>query len=129
MRMAFVCSVIVIVFCAGASPASKAQTTAPAEDRTSQESTSVDHSSAGGQNNKSQGVSPGPTEPTEDYSTNINAGLFKRVAKDQIQLWTFPRHLSWEDADILVPFGMGLGGLLPTDSEFSKHLSNSPSRL
>jgi Capsule assembly protein Wzi/PAP2 superfamily len=129
MRMAFVCLVIVIVFCAGASPACKAQTTAPAIDATSQESTSVDHSSAAGQDKKSQGVSPGPTEPTEDYSTNINAGLFKRVTKDQIQLWTFPRHLSWEDADILVPFGMGLGGLLPTDSEFSKHLSNSPSRL
>jgi hypothetical protein len=64
MRMAFVCLVIVIVICAGASPACKAQTTAPATDATSQESTSVDHSSAAGQDKKSQGISPGPPEPT-----------------------------------------------------------------
>jgi Capsule assembly protein Wzi/PAP2 superfamily len=52
-----------------------------------------------------------------------------RFLLDQEQIWTFPRHLSWADADILVPFGMATGGLLATDSDFSRHLSNSPARL
>ena len=51
------------------------------------------------------------------------------MAKDQEQIWTFPRHMTWANGDILVPFGMTAGALLATDSDYSKHLSNSPSRL
>jgi hypothetical protein len=126
---AFVFFAMLVVLCAGVLPICKAQT-APTAGAASQEKETVNHPPAAasqGQGSKSAG--PGATGDPQDYSTNINVGLFKRFAKDQIQLWTFPRHLSWEDADILVPFGMGLGGLLPTDSDFSKHLSNSPSRL
>ena len=56
-------------------------------------------------------------------------GLGERFLFDQKEIWTSPRHLSWADADILVPFAMGTGGLLATDSDFSRGLSNSPSRL
>jgi hypothetical protein len=56
-------------------------------------------------------------------------GLGERFLLDQKEIWTSPRHLSWADADILVPFAMGTGGLLATDSDFSRGLSNSPSRL
>ena len=89
----------------------------------------MNHSAAPGQQKDQDSAAPDPTGAPADYSTSINKGLFKRFAKDQIQLWTFPRHLSWEDADILVPFGMATGGLLATDSDFSRHLSNSPSRI
>jgi Capsule assembly protein Wzi/PAP2 superfamily len=128
MKMALLGLAVVTVFCTGVSPVCKAQTADPVG-AASQENKSVDQSLPMGQENKPQSASSGSAEPTYDYSTSINTGLFKRFAKDQIQLWTFPRHLSWEDADILVPLGIGIGGLLPTDSEFSKHLSNSPSRL
>jgi Capsule assembly protein Wzi/PAP2 superfamily len=129
VRMAFVGLVVGSMFCAAVSPVCKAQTAAPAALGASQENKSVDNSLPARQETKTPSSPSESAEPTYDYSTSINTGLFKRFAKDQIQLWTFPRHLSWEDADILVPFGMGLGGLLPTDSEFSKHLSDSPSRL
>jgi hypothetical protein len=55
--------------------------------------------------------------------------LGKRFLQDQEQIWTSPAHLTWADADLLVPFGMVTGALLATDTETSKHLSNSPSRL
>lgn len=82
-----------------------------------------------GQTAKPNSNPPSWTALAPDYSTNINLGLFKRIAKDQADLWTFPRHLTWEDGDIIVPFGMALGATLPTDSDFSRGLSNSPSRL
>jgi Capsule assembly protein Wzi/PAP2 superfamily len=56
-------------------------------------------------------------------------GLGVRFLKDQEQIWTSPAHLTWADADILVPVGVATGGFLATDTDFSKHLSNSPSRL
>jgi hypothetical protein len=123
MRMFFFDLVVVMLICAGLSAHCKAQGVTSSGDAVSQENQQLS------QKDKPQTDQAGAIEPTYDYSTAINTGLFKRFAKDQIQLWTFPRHLSWEDADILVPLGMGIGGLLPTDSEFSKHLSNSPSRL
>jgi hypothetical protein len=71
------------------------------------------------------------TEDPDDAFTlpHTVKGFGKRFLSDQVALWTFPRHLGWADADIIVPFGMAAGGFLATDSEFSKHLSDSPSRL
>jgi Capsule assembly protein Wzi/PAP2 superfamily len=106
-----------------------AQAVAPSVDPSSQEETRVNQPAQSDQDTKPQANVSGSTDPQPDYSTAINGGLFKRFALDQWGLWTFPRHLSWEDADILVPFGMGVGGLLATDSDFSRGLSNSPSRL
>ncbi len=74
----------------------------------------------------------GPVDPpsrSADHENSLNFGLLKRIAKDQEQIWTSPRHLSWADGDILVPFGMTAGALLATDSDYSRSLSNSPSRL
>jgi Capsule assembly protein Wzi/PAP2 superfamily len=103
----------------------RAQTTTPSLGSSPRE----EHPAAAAQGAKSQNTIGGSIESAPDYDTSIGVGLFKRIGKDQIDLWTFPRHLSWEDADIIVPFGMGLGALLPTDSDVSKHLSNSPSRI
>lgn len=107
----------------------RAQTAAPAVDPTSQEGKQVGQPATNGQTPKTNSNPPGWTAPAPDYSTNVNWSIFKRIAKDQADIWTFPRHLTWEDADIIVPFGMALGATLPTDSDFSRGLSNSPSRL
>src|SRR5580693_6551997 len=74
----------------------------------------------------------GPVDPpsrSADHENSLNFALLKRIAKDQEQIWTSPRHLSWADGDILVPFGMTAGALLATDSDYSRSLSNSPSRI
>ena len=55
--------------------------------------------------------------------------LGKRFVLDQVQLWTFPAHLTWADADLVVPIGATTGILLATDTDVSRSLSNSPSRL
>jgi hypothetical protein len=70
-----------------------------------------------------------PSSRSADHENSLNPGMFKRIAKDQIEIWTFPRRMTWADADILVPFGMTAGALLATDSDYSRGLSNSPSRL
>lgn len=119
-----------LVLTASLLPDCKAQTTAPTTDSTSQEEEKpVNHPTATGQDTKSQSGASNSAQGQTDYDTHLGVGLFKRLAKDQIDLWTFPRYLTWEDADILVPFGMATGGLLATDTESSKHLSNSPSRI
>ncbi len=66
---------------------------------------------------------------TQDYDTTIGRHLFSRFAKDQERIWTAPAHLRLVDVDWLLPLGVATGVSLATDTEFSKHLSNSPSRL
>src|ERR1700677_107582 len=64
-----------------------------------------------------------------DYDTTIGPHLFWRFAKDQEGIWTAPAHLRLVDVDWLLPLGAATGVTLATDTEVSKHLSNSPSRL
>ncbi|MGH9737984.1 MAG: capsule assembly Wzi family protein [Candidatus Acidiferrales bacterium] len=59
----------------------------------------------------------------------VGPDLLKNIAEDQGAIWTSPAHLRISDADWLVPLGAATGILLATDTEFSKHLSNSPSTL
>jgi Capsule assembly protein Wzi/PAP2 superfamily len=66
---------------------------------------------------------------TQDYDTSIGPHLFQRFAKDQKTIWTAPAHLRLVDVDWLLPLGVATGVTLATDTEVSKHLSNSPSRL
>jgi membrane-associated phospholipid phosphatase len=58
---------------------------------------------------------------------------FKDLARDflgdQEQIWTSPARLRFSDALWLVPAGGFAAGLFVTDSEFSKHLSNSPNTI
>lgn len=55
--------------------------------------------------------------------------LVRDLAEDQKTIWTGFTQLRWSDADWLAPLGMATGGLLATDTETSKHLSNSANRL
>lgn len=69
------------------------------------------------------------TVGSSDYDASLGPHLLKRLAKDQKSIWASPFHLRLVDADWLLPLGVATGGLLATDTEFSKHLSNSPNRL
>jgi hypothetical protein len=65
----------------------------------------------------------------QDYDTSIGPHLFQRLVKDQEAAWTAPAHVRLVDVDWLLPLGIATGAMLATDTEVSKHLSNSPSRL
>src|SRR5271167_1975974 len=70
-----------------------------------------------------------PVANSMDDNISIGPSLLKRIAGDQRAIWTSPAHLRLIDADWLLPIGITTGVLLATDTEVSKHLSNSPSRL
>jgi len=55
--------------------------------------------------------------------------LLRNIAEDQRAIWTSPQHLRLIDADWLLPMGAVTGISLATDTDVSRHLSNSPSRL
>jgi len=55
--------------------------------------------------------------------------LLENLVQDQRAIWRSPAHLRLIDADWLLPMGATTGILLATDTEVSKHLSNSPGRL
>ncbi|MGH9683304.1 MAG: capsule assembly Wzi family protein [Candidatus Acidiferrales bacterium] len=68
------------------------------------------------------------TSPSYDSAT-LGLHLFRDFVDDQRAIWTSPSHLSLADADWLLPLGVATGGMLATDTETSKHLSNSSTRL
>jgi membrane-associated phospholipid phosphatase len=69
------------------------------------------------------------SEDSQDFDTSLGPHLMKRLASDQEQIWTFPGRIRMADADWVLPFAVATAGLFATDTEFTKHLSNSPSRL
>lgn len=71
-----------------------------------------------------------PADPQANlYDNSLRPHLLKDFVYDQKAIWTSPAHLRLIDADWLLPLGLATAGTLATDTEFSKHLSNSPSRL
>ena len=70
-----------------------------------------------------------PQVKTPDYNNSLGLHSLKNIAEDQKAIWTSPTHLRLIDADWLLPLGIAAGGMLATDTEVSKHLSNSASRL
>jgi Capsule assembly protein Wzi/PAP2 superfamily len=123
------CVFAINVMIAGTSPECKAQGSAETSRMQRTEDSPVNISGWSTTEEDPQTNVPDPPARATDHENTVGFGLVKHILEDQEEIWTSPRHLSWEDADILVPFGMGLGGLLPTDSDFSRGLSNSPSRL
>jgi len=63
------------------------------------------------------------------YDNGLGLHLAGRFLGDQKAIWTSPAHIHLSDADWLMPLGLITAFTLSTDTEFSKHLSNSPSRL
>src|SRR5271154_4354087 len=64
-----------------------------------------------------------------DRDNPAGLNLFGRFFRDQEAIWSSPAEIGLADAGWLMPFGLALAGTLATDTEFSKHLSNSTSRL
>jgi hypothetical protein len=67
-------------------------------------------------------------KPERDENS-LGIHLIENIAGDQKAIWTSPLRVQLADAEWLVPLGLLTGGLLATDTEFSKHVSNSPTRL
>jgi hypothetical protein len=63
------------------------------------------------------------------YENTVGVQFVKHLAADQYTIWTSPARLRFSDADWLLPLGAATGILFATDSDVSRHLSNSPSRL
>jgi hypothetical protein len=70
-----------------------------------------------------------PAAPGEDRENSVGLHLLKNIAEDQKALWEGPKSLRWVDTDWLVPLGGATAAMFATDTEFSRHLSNSPSRI
>lgn len=73
-----------------------------------------------------------PVEPalmSPDRDNRVGLPLLKNIAADQKALWIGPKSLRFVDADWLVPLGSAAAAMFATDTEYSKHLSNSPNRI
>src|SRR5580658_8211933 len=89
-----------------------------------------------GRNTSAPAASPKNTsDGQQDSTTNdqktahenaLSAHLLKVFLQDQKAIWTCPAHVHLVDADWLIPLGAATGIMLATDTEYSKHLSNSP---
>ncbi|MGH9714433.1 MAG: capsule assembly Wzi family protein [Candidatus Acidiferrales bacterium] len=65
----------------------------------------------------------------DSHENSLGLALLRNLAADQKAMWSSPKRLRLADADWLLPLGVAAGGMLATDTEYSKHLSNSPGRL
>ncbi len=74
-------------------------------------------------------MSPDAEPNARYYDNTLGPHLVKDFAGDQKRIWTSFRHVQLIDADWLVPLGAATGVMLATDTEVSKHLSSSPSRI
>ena len=66
---------------------------------------------------------------SDEYNNSVGFPLLKHMASDQKAIWSSPFHLRLRDADWLVPLGGMAAAMLATDTEVSRHLSNSPARI
>jgi membrane-associated phospholipid phosphatase len=80
-------------------------------------------------NAEAAGLFNNPFAKVPDYDNSLGWHLAGRFARDQEAIWTSPAHIQLADAEWLMPLALFTAGTLATDTEFSKHLSNSPSRL
>jgi membrane-associated phospholipid phosphatase len=64
-----------------------------------------------------------------DRDNTLGKHVFKDFLQDQEAIWTGPRHIHLVDAEWLVPLGGAAVAMFASDTEVSKHLSNSPSRI
>jgi Capsule assembly protein Wzi/PAP2 superfamily len=74
-------------------------------------------------------ISVEPAHEWEDRENSVGLHLLKNIAEDQKAVWIGPKNLRWVDADWLVPLGGAAAAMFATDTEYSKHLSNSPNRI
>jgi hypothetical protein len=81
---------------------------------------------------KSKGASRTKKTPQWEEGPKENSlgfSLLKNVAQDQKAIWTSPSRLRFRDAAWLVPLAGVTAGLMATDQDVSRHISNSPDTL
>lgn len=74
-------------------------------------------------------ASSGDQNDPRDYNTTLGKHVFRDFAQDQKAIWTSPFHVKLVDAEWLVPLGGAAAAMFATDTEVSKHLNSSPSRI
>jgi membrane-associated phospholipid phosphatase len=84
---------------------------------------------ASGENTSGVQQDSTPNDQKAAHENALSAHLLKVFLQDQKAIWTCPAHVHLVDADWLIPLGAATGIMLATDTEYSKHLSNSPSRI
>jgi hypothetical protein len=77
--------------------------------------------------NSSASIEPGAD--LNDRENSVGLHLLKNIAQDQKALWIAPRRVHFVDTEWLVPTGGALAAMLATDTDYSKHLSNSANRI
>jgi hypothetical protein len=70
-----------------------------------------------------------PDAPEPNDTQNKVTGLPRAFLHDQIGMWTSPAKVRFSDATWLVPLGGFAAALFATDSDVSRHLSNTPNTL
>jgi Capsule assembly protein Wzi/PAP2 superfamily len=70
-----------------------------------------------------------PAVQWEDRENSVGLHLLKNIAEDQKAVWIGAKSVRFADADWLVPMGGAAAAMFATDSSYSRHLSNSPSRI
>ena len=89
---------------------------------------SADSGESSNRDSNESGTFVGLPELPVDRENHLGPQLLKNMVSDQEAIWTSPKHLRFLDADWLLPIGLATGGMLATDTEYSRHPSNSPSR-
>jgi membrane-associated phospholipid phosphatase len=64
-----------------------------------------------------------------EFDNRLWMPLARHLVADQSAIWTSPGRLRLSDANWLLPLGGLAAGLFVTDQQFSRHLSNSPTRI
>ena len=102
-----------------------------AQDQTDRSSTTRDRSNPAASANDTNIPRDDSTtdEKKAARENSLSTHLLKVFLEDQKAIWTCPAHVHLVDADWLIPLGAATGIMLATDTEYSKHLSNSPSRI
>ena len=70
-----------------------------------------------------------PDAPAPSETQNKVFTLPKAILHDQLGMWTSPFKARLSDATWLVPMGGFTAALFATDSDFSRHLSNTPEHV
>ena len=98
-----------------------------------QEADATSHARAAGARSESDSGAPPETAGASDNpcspDNSLGPRLIKHLAQDQEAIWTLPARVRLADADWLMPLSLAAAGMFATDTEFSKHLSNSAVRL
>jgi membrane-associated phospholipid phosphatase len=90
--------------------------------------TKVDATSGQNPGSTKDASEPDNSDP-RDYDTTLGKHVLKDFAQDQKAIWTSPFHVRLVDAEWLVPLGGAAAAMFATDTEFSKHLNSSASRI